>query len=728
MHSRNGYARSLHRKQTLRIGLCFSITLVFNLTFTAVLATDEEPRTPKSDAISSTSLSYFANLIDELDSRRRLQFLYPNPQSIFNGVNIGFVQTSTGNLTFERRDLVILGANSITLSRIHDTNLTENKGLGRGWQLNLLETIKLKDGQATYIDGRAAHHIFESNESIMYTLQNPSPSMYGVSLAIIDNFATIRTKDGTILQFNRLGQGPIFNLVRKVTPDGDVTTLHYDKGRLQSVNLDGEPTLNIHWEGDRISKIIDLYGRVIVYKYDELGLLTSVTDVANKEWKYTYNSDGHLSSGIYPNGNQYMTIQYDENGRVTQSSNTKDFSFKYQVDKTIVTEQALYRHEFIQNGEGVTVAYGLDDDVIWQINLDQLNRVINLNHSDLNYSLFYENDKLKHIDHSEGRMIFHYDTRNRLSHINGSVLAEYAPRSIFYTNQNTVEVTKSNSTTKFVWNDMNKLTQYIGEVDTINLQYDAHGTLAQILYNDNQVNFNKDQFGRIMSTSYPRKGTVTYYYDKLGSRNLTVFSNGSRMSLHHDERGNIIHVIDTNSNNVNLMQSYKIDNKNRVTQVDFPKSTRLNINYDDKSRPDEFIIDGHRVLVNYHEDEFSFTLTSSDGKRWVGNETKNSLVYSSLYTNTMYLIYEQELPSFQPNYGFFKITQDLDINLIPPVEHIVPRLEKAVASVNLLKYLFEGDSFYHRFEKPSNAVFQPLEYLSTNCCMSCPFVSQCGQY
>ena len=40
---------------------------------------------------------------------RRINVLHPNPQSIFDGLQVGFVNVSTGNLTFERRDMVVPG-------------------------------------------------------------------------------------------------------------------------------------------------------------------------------------------------------------------------------------------------------------------------------------------------------------------------------------------------------------------------------------------------------------------------------------------------------------------------------------------------------------------------------------------------------------------------------------------------------------------------------------------
>ena len=95
----------------------------------------------------SASLESYAYLVDELNHRRRLQFLFQNPQSIFDGLNIGFVQVATGNLTFQRRDLVVLGFGMLSANRVHDSRLSANAGFGPRWRLGLAETLTLREAR-----------------------------------------------------------------------------------------------------------------------------------------------------------------------------------------------------------------------------------------------------------------------------------------------------------------------------------------------------------------------------------------------------------------------------------------------------------------------------------------------------------------------------------------------------------------------------------------------------
>lgn len=52
-------------------------------------------------------LEKYATVVAELSERRRLNVLFPNPQSIFDGMQVGFVNVGTGNLSFKRHDMVV---------------------------------------------------------------------------------------------------------------------------------------------------------------------------------------------------------------------------------------------------------------------------------------------------------------------------------------------------------------------------------------------------------------------------------------------------------------------------------------------------------------------------------------------------------------------------------------------------------------------------------------------
>ena len=90
----------------------------------------------------------------------RIHVLHPNPQSIFDGLQVGFVNVSTGNLTFERRDIVVPGRRRVVFSRIHDSRIPGNADFGPGWRLSLDEEIVVDGDTASYADRTGARYRF----------------------------------------------------------------------------------------------------------------------------------------------------------------------------------------------------------------------------------------------------------------------------------------------------------------------------------------------------------------------------------------------------------------------------------------------------------------------------------------------------------------------------------------------------------------------------------------
>ena len=276
---------------------------------------------------SSTSLQPFVELLEELDHRRRLQFLFPNPQSIFDGIAIGYVQTSAGNLTFERRDLVVLGRKSIVASRIYDSRLASNTGFGLGWRLSLLESVEVKNSRAIYIDGNGAQHSFKRNDEFLYVPARSSVPFTDATLSVIGSSAVLDMPDGSVRIFSQVGHSNAYRLSRHVSSDGVVVALTYQGLSLTEVSLSNEPVLYMGWRDNRIIGITDRHDRQVTYQYDDAGRLEVVTDIGGQSWRYGYDQDGRVNTASHPNGDLYLTIEYDATGKVRRSATTREFEF-----------------------------------------------------------------------------------------------------------------------------------------------------------------------------------------------------------------------------------------------------------------------------------------------------------------------------------------------------------------------------------------------------------------
>ncbi len=97
--------------------------------------------------------------LNDLSSRRRVTTLFPNRQHQRDGVQIHFVNTSRGNLTFLRRDLVRVDRMPIVAGRVYDSSMADQGDFGPGWKFALDERIEDGgSGELVYTEASGASH------------------------------------------------------------------------------------------------------------------------------------------------------------------------------------------------------------------------------------------------------------------------------------------------------------------------------------------------------------------------------------------------------------------------------------------------------------------------------------------------------------------------------------------------------------------------------------------
>ena len=79
---------------------------------------------------SAPGIESYVPLVAELELRRRVNVLFPNPQSLFDGFQLGFVNVGTGNLTFVRRDLTVATRDGSAASTTLESKRTTTSGKG----------------------------------------------------------------------------------------------------------------------------------------------------------------------------------------------------------------------------------------------------------------------------------------------------------------------------------------------------------------------------------------------------------------------------------------------------------------------------------------------------------------------------------------------------------------------------------------------------------------------
>ena len=103
-----------------------------------------------------------------------MNVLFPNPQTLFDGLQAGFVNVGAGNLTFLRRDLVTRANGPLVFARVYDSRLAEDGDFGPGWRLSLSEELHIGEANVAYVDGSGSRRLFVPG-SDGYRPQRPTP-------------------------------------------------------------------------------------------------------------------------------------------------------------------------------------------------------------------------------------------------------------------------------------------------------------------------------------------------------------------------------------------------------------------------------------------------------------------------------------------------------------------------------------------------------------------------
>ena len=239
---------------------------------------------------ASANGGYFAPylaLIKEVDVRRRVNVLHPNPQSLLDGLQVGFVNVGSGNLTFLRRDLVIDGESPLILGRVYDSRLTPGADFGPGWRLSLMEELHFDAAGVVYADGSGSEHRFRLSGG-GYVPIPMTPRHARTTVVREGDRARLDDGRGVVRHFKRHGSGSRFLIDSLQTAAGGKVRFGYNgEGQLEQVWRDDANGFDILRGGDkkgRITSVTDTHGRTVRYSYTANGQLKDVRDIGDQVW------------------------------------------------------------------------------------------------------------------------------------------------------------------------------------------------------------------------------------------------------------------------------------------------------------------------------------------------------------------------------------------------------------------------------------------------------------
>jgi YD repeat-containing protein len=682
------------------------------------------------------SLKQHVNSLNELTERRRVNTFFSNQQPLQYGLQKGYVNTSRGNLTFVRRDMVVVGRVPIVMARVYDSSRADSADFSPGWYLSLAETInKLPNGNLLYTDDSAATStILAANTG------------YEVTQSEVTNITSIVLTSDLKLRIDLLsGWHKIFEQVDdnyRLTSVNDVygnsLKLSYDGSKLVRISSENGHYVNIGRDDNgRIVKISDENSRNVTYQYKK-GQLSSHTDLGGNQWFYQYYGDAQLKSMTDSQGNIAGRFKYDNKHRVTKSTvRGIRHQYHYRTNTTLVTDSLKNETAFEYNALGITTSVTNAQGLTSTITLNKNQQPNTLSHDGkLTASFTYNtNGKLQSLqrqkqDGTFELLTYRYDANDQLSKV--AVDENVVYQSTLDINGKPLRLFSDGIQRLYKYNLKGDVISHIeGEVNRA-FRYNDDGLLIELIENEAKATFTYNKIGRLTSLTFPDGSQHHYQYDRLGFRSQTIRSDGSELAYRYDQVGNLqgLHSVDALGDT--QQKDILLNQANQPTQFIVDGRQALDITYSNSGNPTTVVYSGHSVnygydnlnrlikvdegsdkvlTYDYKEDETDLRIQLDDRtsktKTTDAKISRSIITADSLYTRRegtvwQHVVWDENIARLMLPTAYGVV--EADSHFKSSFER--RRLYNATAKTNKKQRLFD---------KPSNSSYIPIEYSAVNC-------------
>jgi YD repeat-containing protein len=701
---------------------------------------------PEADDPYEYVIRDHAMFLNELSNRRRVNTFFNNEQTVFYGVPIRYVNSSRGNLTFVRRDLVAVGRVPIVVGRIYDSMSRTDEGFGPGWRLSLEESIYPRgDDQLLYVDDSGSQSILQQRGE-SYALRTAGPTDIA-AVTLNGDTIRIRTRDGWTKRFQRRGNRFALAAVRDAY--GNTLKLNYQGGKLVRVQAANGRFVAIERDsGEHIVKIADDQGRAVLYSYDDLGRLITVIDMGQNEWRYEYDEQARLKLALDPQGARLLEVTSDINHRATVVRLLGgEYRYQYNGGRTTIRDEVGRTMLVAHNRLGIATSFASTTGFVSEVRLNAQNRVTRtLQDSRLKAKFVYgPNGQLMtliRIDETGPvTLAYRYDAANRPTEIASSdgtnTYLEYNAagdllrkqvddhwEQFQYTDRGDLRSVANNyGTTAYTHNSD-------GQIETI---ASSHGTTRLAYFNN----------GRLQSIVFADGSVHKYRYNALGLREAVERSSQLDTVYWYDPAGNLIRSVGFDASAREIGQVFDIDGFYRAKTVHHDSGDLTRIEYDSVGNPDMISIyeDPSQPALNYTYDARNRLVAVADGDKIIGSYVYKGtepdlrdqmdhhtmrvaaarVRYSATIGNIESVVYSRPFGSTLGLVRFDEATQSLELaddqGVILPIlvrENGINRQELSGIGAGEIERRVD-------FDRPSNITFAPPEYATINCAQNCVF-------
>lgn len=743
-------ARFLARCIARRIRRCIGLMLIFSAPTLLADALDKPP--PQSDdpyKSSSETVTMpteqvdaeFRRMADEktriflndLSARRRITTMFANRQSVTQGAQENFVNTSSGNLTFMVRDMVRIGGMPIVLGRVYDSSLTSGADFGPGWKLTVEERIVADGSGFIYTDAAgAAYRLKASGDEITPAVAAWTPIRSG-AIRAGGNVIVLESED-LWRRFKRMGD--VYRLVAVSHSRGSLRLEYRRDGLLGSISSEnGSVTLTRREDGRIVSARDDL-GRSVAYEYDEAGRLVRSLDLGGEPWKYRYAVDGtagQLAEVTDPRGKKVLEVRYqDDRAAMVRALRTK-VNFVYDEGITKASDVLGRTTTFHFASSGVTEGITDPSGVFTQVTFDDQHRPVEIMRDGaLKTRLDYDaQGRLESMLRDNGDSTKFVYNRHGIIAAFGAQEARYRYRDGRLAYAEDAQGTRSYQYDKSgVLNAMKK------DGNEIQLEVDANGLITRVEQaGERLMEYAYDPQGRVKTIGFDhgdRAHMVSYRYNQRGFREAANYSYGTDSRIHYDATGNMIRYAATDPDGKTVTQDYEIGDYNEVLRIrnggvdspdvsyqydeagrvyDMQAGDRIaTVSYDHLDRATHVTLDGETLLKYDYEALETDAISKTDalsGEVWVARGT--SIVFGTMES----IVYSRPRPvEFGPvAYEPALKTLYVETHHLAPDQVLLSSLARRI--IPFEREAVNANPF--GTDKPSSSLFIPPEYRAVNC-------------
>jgi RHS repeat-associated protein len=499
------------------------------------------------------------------------------------------INSRTGAFSFSLADLNLqTSAGPLVFQRSYSSGSVDqfNNPLGYGWMDNHSAKLIFP----TDPNGMEGFVLFQGVLGNKFLFKVESDGSYSPGPGVIASLTksttvpvtySLTTSTQDIFNFDENGK-----INARRDPNGHEFTYEYSiDGHLSKVNADeGTKFIQFGYNTDGlISSVSDHANRQVTFGYDADANLISSVDVLGQTWEYAYDVNHHMTQMIDPTDHETVTNEYDALGRVFHQYDAKGdlvLTITYNEDNTSTITDAggqSEKNRFDSRGTVIQVSdqSAIPSNTTYDSNFrpsiisDEVGDTTNLTWSDDGVNLTQVQDALGQTTS------INYDNLNNI----------------------TSTVNSANFQTEYFYEDFLHPTLLTRSIDALGAEttysYDADGNLLSITDPLNHTTtYGYDAYGNRTSMTNALNETTTYSYDAFGWLIGTVTPDNRVSHYSYNSAGYLVQSIqnyDLNKtqnqdNQYNITTTYEYDFMGRQTKVIDTYSRQTSYEYDDNGR------------------------------------------------------------------------------------------------------------------------------------------------